>query len=138
MSALIAGHPDLFAIGDLASFSHGLDRPLPAVAPVAMQQGQYVARLIRARLQGRRTPPFRYLNKGNLAVIGRNAAVAHIGRIKSGGLFAWLLWVFVHIYYLIGFDQKVLVMFRWVWNYVTRKRGARLITESPPAHASNH
>jgi NADH dehydrogenase len=125
----IAGYPDIFVVGDLASFSHNRDRPLPALAPAAIQEGQYVAKRIRAQVKGKSVGPFRYLNKGNLAVIGRNAAIAHLGPIKSGGIVAWLLWVFVHIYYLIGFDQKVLVMFRWVWNYFTRRRGARLITK---------
>ncbi|MCJ7737861.1 MAG: FAD-dependent oxidoreductase, partial [Anaerolineae bacterium] len=125
----IDGYPDVFVLGDLASFTHLRDEPLPALAPVAIQQGQYIAKLIRARLKGKSLPAFNYFDKGNLAVIGRNAAVAHRGRLKFEGFIAWLLWVFVHIYYLIGFDQKVLVMFRWVWNYFTSRRGARLITE---------
>jgi len=125
----ISGHPEILVLGDLASYAYGRDAPLPAVAPVAIQQGQYAARLIRARLGGSRQPPFRYFNRGMLAVIGLNRAVAHLGRLKFAGFVAWLLWVFVHIAYLIEFDNKVLVMFRWIWNYVTRKRGARLITD---------
>jgi NADH dehydrogenase len=124
----IAGHPDILVLGDLASFSHRREAPLPAVAPVAIQEGQYAARLVSARLRGASSPPFRYHNRGMLAVIGLNAAVAHLGRLKFAGFVAWLLWVFVHIVYLIEFDNKVMVMFRWIWNYVTRKRGARLIT----------
>jgi NADH dehydrogenase len=124
----LPGHPEILVLGDLAGYAHGLQAPLPAVAPVAIQQGQYAARLIRARLEGTRLPRFRYHNRGMLAVIGLNKAVAHLGRFQFAGLGAWLLWVFVHIAYLIEFDNKVLVMFRWIWNYVTRKRGARLIT----------
>jgi NADH dehydrogenase len=124
----LAGYPDILVIGDLASFSHQLEAPLPAVAPVAIQEGQFVARLVGARLRGTSPPPFRYHNRGMLAVIGLNAAVAHLGRLKFAGFVAWLLWIFVHIVYLIGFDNKIMVMFRWIWNYVTRKRGARLIT----------
>jgi len=125
----ITRYPDIFVIGDLASFSHQRDELLPALAPVAIQQGQYVARLIRARLAGRSLPGFSYFDKGNVAVIGRNTAVVQLGRFKSEGFIAWLLWVVIHIYYLVGFDQKMLVMFRWVWNYFTRRRGARLITQ---------
>lgn len=124
----IPGHPGIFVLGDLASLSSPGKTPLPAVAPVAIQQGQYIARLIKARLKGKQTRPFRYLNKGNLAVIGRNAAVANMGKLQFAGLIAWLMWVFVHIIYLIEFENRILVMFRWAWNYVTRKRGARLIT----------
>jgi NADH dehydrogenase len=124
----VAGHPDILILGDLASFSHGRDGPLPAVAPVAIQQGQYAAKSIRARLCGRAVSPFRYHNRGMLAVIGLNKAVADLGRLKFAGFVAWLLWIFVHIIYLIEFDNKVLIMFRWIWNYMTRKRGVRLIT----------
>jgi len=124
----IPGHPDMFVIGDLSSFSHQDGKPLPGVAPVAMQQGRYVANLIQARLKGKSLPPFRYRDKGSLAVIGRNAAVADFGSLRFGGFLAWLIWIFVHIGYLIEFDNKVLVMFQWAWNYFTRKRGARLIT----------
>jgi NADH dehydrogenase len=123
----LPGCPEVFVIGDLASMSPAGKESLPAVAPVAIQEGQYVARLIKARLKGRTLGPFRYFNRGNLAVIGRNAAVAEIGRLRFGGLVAWLLWVFVHIVYLIEFDNRLLVLFRWAWNYWTRKRGARLI-----------
>jgi NADH dehydrogenase len=123
----IPGHPEIFVLGDLAHYAHQGGQPLPAVAPVAIQEGQYVARLVRARLRGGRLPAFRYRDRGNLAVIGRNAAVAQVRRLKFSGFIAWLLWVVIHIYYLIEFDQKMLVMFRWVWNYFTSKRGARLI-----------
>jgi NADH:quinone reductase (non-electrogenic) len=126
----VAGYPNLFVLGDLASFAPQHAVPLPALAPVAIQQGQYVGRLIRARLAGKAIRPFVYRDKGNLAVIGRNAAVARLGRFEFGGLVAWLLWALVHIAYLIEFDHKVLVMLRWIWNYFTQRRGARLITVS--------
>ncbi len=124
----IADHPNIFVIGDLANFSHQGDRPLPGVAPVAMQEGQYVAKLIRHRLQDKTLPAFTYVNRGSLAVIGQNAAIADLGFIKFSGLLAWLVWVFAHIYYLIEFDNKLVVLLQWGWNYFTRKRGARLIT----------
>jgi NADH dehydrogenase len=124
----IAGYPQIFVIGDLANYSHQGEKPLPGVAQVAMQQGRYVARLIQRRQTGETLPPFRYRDPGNLAVIGRNAAVADLGRWKFSGFVAWLMWVFVHIFYLIEFDNHILVMFQWAWNYFTRRRGARLIT----------
>ncbi len=128
----VPGHPDIFVVGDLAGFTHQGDRPLPGVAPVAMQQGRYVADRIAARLRGEMPPPFRYRNKGNLAVIGRNAAVADMGIIRFSGFLAWLTWIFVHIAYLIEYDNKLLVLFQWAWNYFTRNRGARLITGPDP------
>jgi len=124
----VPGYPNIFVIGDLAHFSHQNGKPLPGVAPVAMQEGQYVAALIQQRLKGNNLIPFRYFDRGNLAVIGRNAAVVDLGFIKFSGLLAWLAWVFVHIYYLIEFDNKLVVLIQWGWNYWTRKRGARLIT----------
>ena len=93
-----------------------------------MQEGLYVAKLLESRLRGEKIRPFRYRNKGSLAVIGRNAAVADFGRFRFSGFFAWLIWIFVHIQYLIEFDNKILVLTQWAWNYFTRKRGARLIT----------
>ena len=124
----LADYPDIHVIGDLALVEGKAGRPLPGVAPVAMQQGRYVGRAIVARLRGRDPGVFRYVDKGNLAVIGRNAAVADLGRLRLAGLPAWLIWVFVHIAYLIEYDSKVLVMFQWAVNYFSRKRGARLIT----------
>jgi NADH:quinone reductase (non-electrogenic) len=124
----VPGFHNIFAIGDLANFSHQDGNPLPGVAPVAMQEGLYVAKLLGSRLRGENIQPFRYKNKGSLAVIGRNAAVADFGRFRFSGFFAWLIWVFIHIGYLIEFDNKVLVLVQWAWNYFTRKRGARLIT----------
>ena len=124
----LAGFPNLFVIGDLALFTHQGGVALPGVAPVAMQEGRYVAKAILDRLRMRDTKPFHYVNKGNLAVIGRNAAVADLGFLQINGFFPWLIWTFVHIRYLIGFDNKVLVLLQWAWNYFTRNRGARLIT----------
>lgn len=124
----ISGYPNIFVIGDLANFSHQNGKPLPGVAPVAMQQGQYVAAQIQQQLTGNSLIPFRYFDRGSLAVIGRNAAVVDLGFIKFAGFPAWLTWVFVHIYFLIEFDNKLLVIMQWAWNYWTRKRGARLIT----------
>lgn len=126
----IPGYPNIFVIGDLANFPHQYNdnKPLPGVAPVAMQQGQYVANLIKKRLQGKTLAPFHYTDYGSLAVIGRHAAVVDFGFVKFSGFLAWLIWIFVHIFFLIEFDNKILVMIQWAWNYFTRKRGARLIT----------
>lgn len=121
-------YPDIFVIGDLAHYAHQDNRPLPGVAPVAMQQGKYVAKAIRYRRKGDQIQPFRYSDMGSLAVIGRHAAVVNLKGVKMKGFPAWLIWIFVHIYYLIEFDNKLLVMLQWGWNYFTRKRGARLIT----------
>jgi NADH dehydrogenase len=129
----IAGQPNIFVIGDLANFSHQGEKPLPGVAQVAMQQGKYAAKLIGHRLNGESLPPFRYHDPGSLAVIGRNAAVADLGWLKLSGFIAWLMWSFIHIFYLIEFDNRVLVMLQWAWNYFTRKRGARLITGRDPS-----
>jgi NADH dehydrogenase len=125
-------HPNIFVIGDLAHLAVEDGKPLPGVAPVAMQQGRYVAGLIKAQLANQNLPPFRYRNRGNLAVVGRNAAVADLGPLKFAGFPAWLAWIFIHIWFLIEFDNKLLVLFQWAWNYFTRKRGARLITGDEP------
>ncbi|MDY7014163.1 MAG: NAD(P)/FAD-dependent oxidoreductase [Cyanobacteriota bacterium] len=124
----VAGYPDIFVIGDLANFPHQGERPLPGVAPVAMQEGRYVAKLLQKRLKEETLPPFRYVDYGSLAVIGQNSAVVDLGFVKLSGLIAWLAWVFAHIYYLIEFDNKLIVMIQWGWTYFTRGRGARLIT----------
>jgi NADH dehydrogenase len=124
----VKGYPKIFVIGDLAHFAHQNGKPLPGVAPVAMQEGQYVASLIKQRMRGGSLPQFRYVDWGSLAVIGQHAAVVDLGFIKFTGLLAWLFWLFVHIYFLIEFDNKLIVMIQWGWNYFTRKRGARLIT----------
>jgi NADH dehydrogenase len=125
----VPGHPDIFVIGDLAHYAHQGERPLPGIAPVAMQQGQYVAKLIRKRLDGDTLPKFEYKDSGNLAVIGRNSAVVNMPWTKLTGFPAWVVWLFVHIFFLIEFDNKIMVMTQWASNYLTRKHGARLITE---------
>lgn len=122
-----AGHDDIFVVGDMAHFSQD-GTPLPGIAPVAMQQGRYVARIIRDRLRGRETKPFRYFDKGQMAVIGRHAAVCDLGRLRFSGGLAWLMWLFVHIAYLIEYDNRLRVLGEWAWSYLTRRRGARLIT----------
>jgi NADH dehydrogenase len=123
----LPGHPEVFIIGDMAAVNQD-GKTLPGVAPVAMQQGRYVAELLLARLHGRSTRPFRYVDKGTLATIGRAAAVADVFGFRFSGLFAWLLWLFVHIMYLVEFDNRLLVLTEWTYNYFTRNRGARLIT----------
>jgi NADH dehydrogenase len=123
----LPGHPDVFVIGDLAHANDSSGRILPGLAPVAIQQGTYVARRIHGTARG----PFHYHDKGQLAVIGRNRAVCDLGWVRLSGFPAWFIWVFVHIAYLIGFDNKLLVMVQWAVNYFTRKRGARLITFQP-------
>ena len=128
----LPGHPEMFVIGDLAAFKHQDGKPLPGLAAVAIQQGRYVGEAIGQRLQGKTPPHFRYVNKGSLAIIGRNAGVADLGRLHLAGFPAWLLWLFVHILFLVGFDNKLLVLFQWAWNYLTRKRGAQLITGDDP------
>ena len=124
----LPGHPEIHVIGDLANFSHQGGQPLPGVAPVAMAQGRYVARLIVRKLRGQPVAPFHYLDKGNLATVGRNKAVAQFGRVHIAGFLAWLVWVFVHLMYLVEFENRLLVFVEWVYNYLTRNRGARLIT----------
>ncbi len=124
----IKGHPEVFVVGDMAFFTHQGGRPLPGVAPVAMQQGRSVANNIIRSIKGEVRKPFHYVDKGNLATIGRSKAVIEIGGFKASGFFAWLAWLIVHIFYLIGFHNRVIVLFRWAWAYFTFQRGARLIT----------
>ena len=125
----IPNHPELFVLGDLAHFEHQGCKPLPGVAPVAMQQGHYAADLIGCRLRGQSLPPFLYKDRGSMAVIGRNAAVADLGWLRVSGLPAWLLWLFVHLLYLAQFQNRLLVLAQWTWNYITRNRSALLIPE---------
>jgi NADH dehydrogenase len=134
----VADDPNVFVIGDLANYAHTPDgQPLPGVATVAMQSGGYVAQVIQHRLAGSQPAAFHYVDKGSLAVIGRNAAVADIGRLHLSGYPAWVIWVLVHINYLIGFDRQSVVLIRWAWNYFTRNRGSRLIVESEPVNLVN-
>jgi len=124
----IPGHPEAFAIGDVCAFLQQTGAPLPGVAPVAIQQGRAAADNVLRRVGGQPTRPFRYRDKGSMATIGRAAAVAVVGRFKLSGLVAWLAWLLVHIMFLIGFRNRLLVLFEWAWAYVTWHRGARLIT----------
>jgi NADH dehydrogenase len=125
----IPGHRDVFVIGDMAHFAPGGgDRPLPGLSPVAMQQGRHVARQIRALLAGGWTERFEYFDKGTMATIGRNKAVADAGFMRFSGWFAWLAWLFIHVLFLVGFRNKLLVLMNWAWAYITYGRGARLIT----------
>ena len=124
----LRGHPEVFVIGDLASIKQMDGTQLPGVAPVAMQQGRWVAKLIAADLAGNSRAPFRYVDKGSLATIGRAAAVAQFGKLHISGYLAWLSWLFIHIFFLIGFRNRILVMIQWAWSYFTYDRSARLIT----------
>ncbi len=126
----LPGHPEVFAVGDMTfvQAEDGTHLDLPGLAPVAMQQGRYAARVVARRLDDRRTPPFRYRDKGNLATIGRAKAVAEINGLQLSGFVAWAAWLVVHLFYLIGFQNRVLVLVRWTVSFFTHGRGARLIT----------
>jgi NADH dehydrogenase len=131
----LPGHPEVFAIGDMVRVRDPGGEPvvLPGVAPVAMQQGRYAARVVRARLRGREHGAFRYRDKGNLATIGRAAAVADIKGVRLSGFLAWAAWLVVHLWYLIGFQNRLLVLIRWSFSFATHGRGARLITGASTA-----
>ncbi|HEX2326821.1 MAG TPA: NAD(P)/FAD-dependent oxidoreductase [Chloroflexota bacterium] len=124
----LPGHPEAYVIGDAALYTHQGGRPLPGVAQVAIQGGRLAAENIWRTIQGLPRRPFRYRNLGNMATIGRRAAVADLGWLRFSGFLAWVLWLVVHIFWLIGFDNRVLVFIRWAWSYFTYQRGARLIT----------
>src|SRR5262249_41008379 len=123
--------PDVFVIGDAASVTDPKGKPLPGVAPVAKQMGRYVGKLIAARLAGKTVSDFRYRHPGDLATVGRRAAVVKIGRFQLKGFIGWLFWGVAHIYFLIGLRYRFIVAFTWLWDYLTFQRGARLITEVP-------
>ena len=155
----LPGHPEVFVIGDLAALKDEHGKPLPGVSPVAIQQGRFVAKLLRKEIQKHKDgapsfsrsveeggevesrPPFHYWDKGSLATIGRAAAIAEFGKIHISGFIAWLSWLFIHIFFLIGFRNRILVFIQWAWSYFTYERGARLITGSTYlpgwTHASN-
>jgi len=126
----IPGHPEVQVIGDLANYSHDGGKPLPGVSPVAMQQGRHAARNILAMMDERKPERFRYWDKGSMATIGRNRAVADVGWFHFSGLLAWLAWLFVHIIFLVGFRNRIAVLIQWAWAYVTFNKGARLITRN--------
>jgi NADH dehydrogenase len=126
----LPGHPEVLALGDMVRIRDAQGKPqaLPGVAPVAMQQGRYAAALVRARLHGRPSRPFRYRDKGNLATIGRARAVADLHVVRLSGFPAWVTWLVVHLWYLVGFQNRVLVLIQWAFSFLTRGRGARLIS----------
>jgi NADH:ubiquinone reductase (H+-translocating) len=128
----VKGHPEVFAIGDMVRVrdTDGKVVTLPGLAPAAMQEGRYAAKVIRGRLDGKQVRPFRYHDKGNLATIGRGEAVADVKHIHLSGVLAWLTWVFVHLWYLVGFQNRVEVFFQWFVSYISRDRGTRLITDT--------
>jgi NADH dehydrogenase len=123
-------YPDILVLGDMAHCLGRDGRPLPGIAPVAMQQASYLGRLLRARLAGRICGPFRYRHWGMMATIGRSAAVADLGPLQLTGMAGWLAWLFVHLMYIVQFENKLLVLVQWAWNYLTWNRSARLITSS--------
>lgn len=126
----IPGHPDIFVIGDQAHYEWGAEsKPLPGLAPVAMQQGRFVAKLIKVKSFGGTIPEFKYIDKGQMATIGRSRAVAMFKGLEFSGFTAWMAWLLVHIYYLIGFKNRMFVLLQWAWTYLTFRRGARLIIE---------
>jgi NADH dehydrogenase len=128
----IAGHPDIFVIGDLANFSHQGGKPLPGVAQPAIQAGYYVGKTIKRRLRGEKIESFHYVDKGNLATIGRAAAVADLNWLRLSGWPAWMIWIFIHLLYIVQFQNRLLVLLQWAWLYITYDRSARLITGKKP------
>jgi NADH dehydrogenase len=134
----IPGHPEVFALGDMITIRRdGESSALPGLAPVAMQQGRYAGRVVRQRLQGRNSRPFHYHDKGNLATIGKAKAVADLHGVELSGFIAWLTWLFVHLFYLIGVQNRLVVFARWSASFLTDARSARIITtggtNNPPA-----
>ncbi len=140
----LEGHPEIFVAGDLASARDDAGKPLPGLAPVAMQQGRFIAAAILAELRGQPRGAFHYYDKGQMATIGRSRAIVESGKIRFGGWLAWWAWLLIHIYYLSGFRNRALVLFQWAWSYLTFARGARLIVgkqwrlydAAPPAIAT--
>ena len=127
----LPGHPEIFAIGDMAFVLEADGKPVPGVSPAAMQMGRHVAKIIADEIQSGQSarPPFKYWDKGTMATIGRSAAVAQIGKIKLSGYLAWLAWLFIHLIFLVGFRNRVAVLWQWTYAYLTYKRGARIITK---------
>ncbi|MEJ0088851.1 MAG: NAD(P)/FAD-dependent oxidoreductase [Limisphaerales bacterium] len=135
----LPGHPEIFAIGDMALVLGADSQPVPGVSPAAMQMGKHVAKIIEDEIRfGAKAPPrpaFKYWDKGTMATIGRSAAVAWVGRFKFSGLPAWLAWLFIHLIFLVGFRNRTSVLFQWMYSYFSYKRSARIITYLPPEHA---
>ncbi len=136
----LPGHPEVFAFGDMTRVrqTDGSVVTLPGVAPAAMQQGRYAAKVIKARLRSQSTGPFDYRDKGNLATIGRGSAVADIKGLRLSGAVAWLTWLFVHLWYLVGFQNRIVVFIRWSFSFFTHGRGARLITAQAMENPTDH
>jgi NADH dehydrogenase len=138
----VPGHPEIFVVGDTAAVQDEKGHPVPGIAPAAKQMGRYVGQFIAARIAGTSMPPFRYRHMGDLATIGRRAAVVSFHGFKLKGFIAWLFWGVAHIYFLIGLKNRFIVAFTWFWDFITFNRGARLITEfsktavSPPTPAA--
>ncbi len=133
----IPNHPDIFVLGDMARVEGADGKPLPGIAPAAIQQGKYAARAIQARLLGKDVPPFRYIDRGTMATIGRASAVAKVGRFEYAGFAAWITWLLVHLMFLVAFQNRALVFMQWAWHYFTWNRAARLITgEAASTHQS--
>lgn len=135
----LSKYPNIFVIGDLAHYTHQTGKPLPGIGAVAMQQGSYVAKLLKAQQIGQTLRLFEYSDAGSLAVIGRNKAVADLKFTQLSGFPAWFIWIFIHIFYLVEFDNKLVVVTQWIWTYITRSQGARLITGEdvlPPIQAA--
>jgi NADH dehydrogenase len=122
----IENYPNIFAAGDIAYVEHN-NKPLPGIASVAMQEGIYIAKVLIKKINNEKYKPFKYTNRGQMATIGRNKAIAEVGQLKLSGFFAWLSWIFIHIYYLTGFKNKFVVMFQWAWSYFTYRKGSRII-----------
>lgn len=134
----VPGHPEIFVIGDAACAMDKKEKPLPALAPVAVQQGRYVAQILRKRLPKNARPPFAYFDKGTMATIGKTKAIGMFGKVQFSGLIAWLGWCFVHILYLIGFRNRVVVLMQWLFSYFSSQRGARLINRSIDEELPKH
>jgi NADH dehydrogenase len=128
----LPGHPEIFVIGDLALFTHQTGNPLPGVAQPAIQEGHYVAHAIETRLRAQKPKPFHYFDKGNLAVIGRGKAIADLNWLRISGVPAWLIWIFIHLLYIVEFQNRLLIFLQWAWFYFTFDRSARLITGKNP------
>ena len=124
----IPGYDDVYVLGDQACFMQN-GKPLPGLAPVAMQQGKYAAKAILSSIKGKQAKPFHYLDKGSMATIGRNKAIVDAFGLKFSGVPAWLTWLFVHIMYLVGFKNRLVVLFQWAWSYLSFKKGSRLIID---------
>lgn len=134
----VPGYPDIFVIGDLAHYAHQTGEPLPGVAQVAIQEGRYVADLIKKRASGKSVKPFHYWDRGNMATIGRGNAVAELPRLRLTGWLAWNLWLMIHLMYQLDLENRVLVFIQWLWNYLTRGRSALLITERDQQALQSH